>query len=140
MMFAGHPEVMVGACQGAPLAVGFGDDEMYVGSDALALAPLTQRIACLRDGDWAVIDRSGARFFDALNAEVEREIKRTGMSGAAVGKGNFRHFMEKELHEHPAVLGDTLRQMVDPASRAVVLPELPFDLATLEQVTISACS
>jgi glucosamine--fructose-6-phosphate aminotransferase (isomerizing) len=112
---------------------------MYVGSDALALAPLTQRIAFLRDGDWAVIDRSGARFFDALNTEVEREIKRTAMSGAAVGKGNFRHFMEKELHEHPAVLGDTLRQMVDPASRAVVLPELPFDLARLEQVTISAC-
>jgi glucosamine--fructose-6-phosphate aminotransferase (isomerizing) len=139
MMFAGYPELMVGACHGAPLAVGFGEDEMFLGSDALALAPLTQRIAFLRDGDWAVLDRSGARFFDTTNAEVEREIKRTAMSGAAVGKGNFRHFMEKELHEHPAVLGDTLRQMVDPGTRAVVLPELPFDLAGLEQITISAC-
>src|SRR5260370_38365035 len=131
MMFAGHPEVMVGACHGAPLAVGFGDDEMYVGSDALALAPLTQRIAFLRDGDWAVIDRSGARFFDALNTEGERAIKRTAMSGAAVGKGNFRHFMEKDLHKHPAWLGDTWRQPSHPASPGRVLAHLPLALATL---------
>jgi glucosamine--fructose-6-phosphate aminotransferase (isomerizing) len=139
MIFAGHPELIVGAQQGAPLAVGFGDDEMFVGSDALALAPLTRRIAYLRDGDWTVIDRKGARFFDAEGNEVEREVKLTKLTGALIGKGNYRHFMEKELHEHPAVIGDTLHRMVDPATRAVTLPDLPFDLAAIERITISAC-
>ena len=139
MVFAGHPELMVGACHGAPLAVGFGEEEMFLGSDALALAPLTRRIAFMNNGDWAVLSRTGAVFFDAGGAEVKREVKLTALSGAAVGKGNYRHFMEKELHEHPAVLGDTLRQMVDPASRAVVLPDLPFDWKQVEQLTVSAC-
>ncbi len=139
MMFAGHAELLVGACHGAPLAVGFGEGEMFIGSDALALAPLTRRIAFLRDGDWAVIDAEGAKFFDATNAEVEREVKLTALSGALVGKGNYRHFMEKELHEHPGVIGDTLHQMVDPATRAVHLPPLPFDPAKLVRVSLSAC-
>ena len=139
MVFAGHPELMIAACHGAPLAVGFGDREMFVGSDALALAPLTRRIAYLRDGDWAVVTRDGATFHDATGAEVHRDIKRTAHSGAAVGKGNYRHFMEKELHEHPAVIGDTLRQMINPGTRAVVMPDLPFNLATLPRITISAC-
>ncbi|HVB68094.1 MAG TPA: glutamine--fructose-6-phosphate transaminase (isomerizing) [Acetobacteraceae bacterium] len=139
MIFAGHPELIVGAQNGAPLAVGFGEDEMFVGSDALALAPLTRRIAYLRDGDWTAIDRKGARFFAADGAEVAREVKLTQLTGAAIGKGNFRHFMEKELHEHPAVIGDTLHQMVSPATRAVSLPALPFDLATVPRITISAC-
>ncbi len=139
MVFAGHPELMIGAQHGAPLAVGFGEDEMFLGSDGLALAPLTQRIAYLQDGDWAVLDRRSARFFDASGAEVKRQVKLTALSGAAVGKGNFRHFMEKELHEHPAVLGDTLHQMVNPATRAVALPDLPFDLGAVPRVTISAC-
>src|SRR5579875_1606657 len=130
---------MIGAQHGAPLAVGFGEDEMYLGSDGLALAPLTRRIAYLKDGDWTVVDRKGARFFEASGAEVQREVKLTRLTGAAVGKGNFRHFMEKELHEHPAVLGDTLRRMIHPASRAVALPDLPFDLASIRRVTISAC-
>ncbi len=139
MIFAGHPELIVGAQSGAPLAVGFGEEEMYVGSDALALAPLTQRIAYLRDGDWTVVNRKGARFFDAGGDEVSREVKLTRLTGAAVGKGNCRHFMEKELHEHPQVIGDTLHQMVDPATRAVTLPALPFDFATIDGITISAC-
>ncbi len=139
MVFAGHPDLMIGARHGAPLAVGFGEDEMFLGSDALALAPLTSRIAYLEDGDWAVVRRDGAAFFDAAGASVERPVRRTALTGAAVGKGNFRHFMEKELHEHPAVLGDTLRRMVNPGSRAVVLPDLPFDLAAVRRVTISAC-
>ncbi len=139
MVFAGHPGLMVAACHGAPLAVGFGEHEMFVGSDGLALAPLTRRIAYLRDGDWVVVTRDGATFHDATGAEVKREIKLTALSGAAVGKGNYRHFMEKELHEHPAVIGDTLRQMVNPGTRAVVMPALPFDLATIPRVTISAC-
>jgi glutamine---fructose-6-phosphate transaminase (isomerizing) len=139
MIFAGHPELIVGAQHGAPLAVGFGEDEMFVGSDGLALAPLTQRIAYLSDGDWTVVDRHGARFFGPDGAEVRREAKLTRLTGAAIGKGNFRHFMEKELHEHPAVIGDTLRRMVNPATRAVALPALAFDLAAVPRVTISAC-
>ena len=139
MVFAGHPELMIGARHGAPLAVGFGDGAMYLGSDALALAPLTRRIAYLDDGDWAVVSRENATFFDLRGHEVQREIRRTAVSGAAVGKGNYRHHMEKELHEHPAVLGDTLRQMINPGTRAVVLPDLPFDLAEVPAVTVSAC-
>jgi glucosamine--fructose-6-phosphate aminotransferase (isomerizing) len=139
MVFSGHPDLMIGARHGPPLAVGFGENEMFVGSDALALAPLTERIAYLEDGDWAVVGRGGAEFFDAAGRRVERAIKRTALTGAAVGKGNFRHFMEKELHEHPAVLGDTLRRMINPRTRAVALPELPFDLAAVSRITISAC-
>jgi glutamine---fructose-6-phosphate transaminase (isomerizing) len=139
MIFAGHPELIVGAQHGAPLAVGFGDDEMFVGSDALALAPLTRRIAYLTDGDWTVVDRQGARFFDADGTQVEREVKLTRLTGAAIGKGNFRHFMEKELHEHPAVIGDTLHRMVNPATREVALPDLGIDFATIPRLTMSAC-
>ncbi len=139
MVFAGHPELMIGARYGAPLAVGYGEDEMFLGSDALALAPLTRRISYLDDGDWAVVRRSSAQFYNAAGEEITREVKLTALSGAAVGKGNFRHFMEKELHEHPAVLGDTLHRMVNPGTRAVALPELPFDPAELTGVSLSAC-
>ncbi|NKC29551.1 glutamine--fructose-6-phosphate transaminase (isomerizing) [Falsiroseomonas selenitidurans] len=139
MMFAGHPSKLIAARQGAPLAIGFGEGEMFVGSDALALAPLTRRIAYLEEGDWAVVSDRGAAFFDAEDRPVERAVRLTSLSGAAVGKGNFRHFMEKELHEHPAVLGDTLQQYLDPGSRAVSLPPLPFDPATVPRLTMSAC-
>ena len=139
MIFAGHPELMIVAQHGAPLAVGFGDDEMFIGSDGLALAPLTRQIAYLKDGDWAVVDRQGAKFFDMDGAEVVREARLTRLTGAAIGKGNFRHFMEKELHEHPAVIGDTLHRMVDPRTRAVNLPALNIDFATLPRITMSAC-
>jgi len=139
MVFAGHPDLIIAAQRGAPLAVGFGEAEMYVGSDALALAPFTRRIAYLRDGDWAVISRGGATFHDASGQEVGREVRLTALTGAAIGKGNFRHFMEKELHEHPAVIGDTLHRMIDPGSRRAVLPDLPFDLARISHAAISAC-
>jgi glutamine---fructose-6-phosphate transaminase (isomerizing) len=139
MIFAGYPELMIGAQHGAPLAVGFGEDEMFLGSDALALAPLTRRIAYLHDGDWTLVDRHGAKFFDVSGNEIEREVKLTRLTGAAIGKGNFRHFMEKELHEHPQVIGDTLHRMVNPATRAVTLPALPFDFASVPRITVSAC-
>jgi len=139
MVFTGHPRTLICARQGAPLAVGYGEGEMFVGSDALALAPLTRRIAYLEEGDWAVVDDAGARFFDAGDRPVERAIKLTAVSGAATGKGNYRHFMEKELHENPVVLGDTLTQYIDPLSRSVTLPALPFDLAAVPRVTITAC-
>jgi glucosamine--fructose-6-phosphate aminotransferase (isomerizing) len=130
---------MIGAQHGAPLAIGFGEGEMFVGSDALALAPLTRRIAYLRDGDWAVVDRKGARFRDETGADVQREVRLTSLTGAAIGRGNYRHYMEKELHEHPAVIGDTLHRMIDPGTRRVVLPDMPFDLAALPRVGITAC-
>ncbi len=139
MIFAGHPELMIGAQHGAPLAVGFGEEEMFVGSDGLALAPLTRRIAYLRDGDWTMVHRQGAKFFDAAGVEVQREIKLTRLTGAAIGKGNFRHFMEKELHEHPMAVGDTLHRMVNPATRAVAMPHLPFDLASFSRISLTAC-
>ncbi|MGG5818917.1 glutamine--fructose-6-phosphate transaminase (isomerizing) [Falsiroseomonas sp. HW251] len=138
-VFAGHPRLLLGARQGAPLAVGFGEGEMFLGSDALALAPLTRRIAYLEEGDWAVVTDDGARFFDAADAPVDRSIVQTAVSGAVVGKGNYRHFMEKELHEHPAVLGDTLRQYLDPRTLEVRLPRLPFDPARVPRLTLTAC-
>ena len=139
MIFAGHPRKLIAARQGSPLAVGFGEGEMYVGSDALALAPLTRRIAYLEEGDWVVLDDRSAQFFDAQDRPVERAVRLTALTGAAVGKGNYRHFMEKELHEHPVVLGDTLRQYVAPATRAVALPALPFDPARVPRLSFSAC-
>jgi glucosamine--fructose-6-phosphate aminotransferase (isomerizing) len=138
-IFAGHPRTLLAARQGAPLAVGFGEGEMFVGSDALALAPLTRRIAYLEEGDWAEVSGEGALFFDARGERVERPVVVTAVSGAAVGKGNYRHFMEKELHEHPAVLGDTLRQYLDPKTLEVRLPRLPFDPVRVPRLTISAC-
>jgi glucosamine--fructose-6-phosphate aminotransferase (isomerizing) len=139
ILFAGHPDLVIGAQRGAPLAVGFGDDEMYLGSDALALAPLTQRIAYLNDGDWVVVTRTGAIFHDATNQVVDRQIKLTRLTGASIGKGNFRHFMEKELHEHPIVIGDTLHRMIDPATRLPVLPPLDLDLKSVERICLAAC-
>jgi len=139
ILFAGHPDLLIGAQHGAPLAVGYGEGEMFLGSDALALAPMTSRIAYLRDGDWTLVTREGARFYGGDGREVSREIKRTALSGAATGKGAFRHYMEKELHEHPAVIGDSLHRMVDPGSRSVVLPPLGFDMASIPRITLSAC-
>ena len=139
MVFAGHPELMVGAQHGAPLAVGFGETAMYLGSDSLALAPMTRRIAYLQDGDWTVVTREGAAFFGPAGESVSRPVRLTVQTGAVVGKDGFRHFMEKELHEHPAAIGQTLGRMLDPATRAVVLPALPFAWRDVPQVTIAAC-
>jgi glucosamine--fructose-6-phosphate aminotransferase (isomerizing) len=139
MMFAGEHKTLIAARQGAPLAIGFGEGEMFVGSDALALAPLTRRIAYLEEGDWAVLNEDGARFFDIHDNPVERQVRTTAVSGAATGKGNYRHFMEKELHEHPAVIGDTLRQYLDPRTLEVNLPRLPFDPVKVPRLTITAC-
>ncbi|WP_160120325.1 glutamine--fructose-6-phosphate transaminase (isomerizing) [Rhodovarius lipocyclicus] len=138
-LFAGRPDLLIVARHGPALAIGHGDGEMYVGNDALALAPLTRRITYLEDGDWAVLSPTGVRFMDMSGRVVRRQEKPTQVSGAITGKGNHRHFMEKELHEHPAVLGDTLRQYLEPASRTVALPALPFDAARIPSLTITAC-
>jgi glutamine---fructose-6-phosphate transaminase (isomerizing) len=139
LLFAGHPDLLICARRGSPLAVGYGDGEMYIGSDALALAPLTRRISYLDEGDWAVVTSSGARVFDSEDREASRAIKETALSGALIGKGNHRHFMHKEIFEQPAVIGDTLHAHFNPAARSVHLPELPFDLADVSKVTIVAC-
>ncbi len=139
LIFAGYPDLVVGARHGAPLAIGYGADEMYLGSDSLALAPLTSRVAFLQDGDWAVLTRDGATIHDADGTRVQREIRLTAHAGAAIGKDGFRHYMEKELHEHPSVIGQTLRRVIDPATCTARLPELGFELAAIPRITISAC-
>jgi len=139
IIFAGEEDLMIGARRGSPLAVGYGEGEMYLGSDAMAQAPLTQRICYLEEGDWVVATRSGATVHDASGAVVDRPIVQTALSGAMIGKGNYRHFMLKEIYEQPAVIGDTLQTMLNPASRTITLPPLPIDLAAVPKITIIAC-
>ncbi|MCC7274238.1 MAG: glutamine--fructose-6-phosphate transaminase (isomerizing) [Alphaproteobacteria bacterium] len=139
MIFAGHHEMMIGARRGAALAVGYGEEAMYLGSDALALAPLTRRIAYLEEGDWVVVRRDGTEVFDAEDRPVVREIRETALSGALVGKGNHHHYMQKEIFEQPTAIGDTLQSFLNPATRSVHLPALPFDLAAVPKATIVAC-
>ena len=139
LLFSGHDDLLVCARRGSPLAIGYGDGEMYVGSDALALAMLTDRIQYLEEGDWAVLTPRGATLYDAEGQEVAREISQTAFSGALIGKGNYRHFMHKEIHEQPAVLGDTLRAFTSPDRNQIVLPEIPIDLAALDRLAMVAC-
>ncbi len=138
-LFAGEHDLLIGARRGSPLAIGYGDGEMFLGSDALALGPLTRRITYLEEGDWAVVTARGATIFDAANNEVERPVRASTLSGALIGKGNYRHFMQKEIFEQPAVIGDTLRALINPATRTVHLPELPFALGRIERVTLVGC-
>ena len=139
ILFTGRHDLMIAARRGSPLAIGFGDGEMYLGSDALALAPLTRSICYLEEGDWAEISRDGAVIHDAAGAVVEREIRVTAAAGADAGKGNFPHFMLKEIYEQPAVIGDTLGALLDPLNRTVALPDLSVDLAAASKLTIVAC-
>jgi len=139
IVFAGEHDLMIGARRGSPLAIGYGDGEMFIGSDALALAPLTQRITYLDEGDWAVITGAGAAIHDAAGNPVKREIRATALSGALIGKGGYRHFMLKEIYEQPQVIGDTLRSYVNPASRDITLPALPEALVTAPRMTLVAC-
>ncbi len=139
IIFRGRHDLMIGARQGSPLALGYGEGEMYLGSDALALAPLTQKLSYLEEGDWVVIEGGQATIHDRAGAVVAREVKHSAMSGAMIGKGAYRHFMAKEIHEQPTVIGDTLRAIYDHDTHAVRLPELPIDLADVSRFTASAC-
>jgi glucosamine--fructose-6-phosphate aminotransferase (isomerizing) len=140
MVFAGHHDLMIGARQGCPLAIGYGDGEMFFGSDALALAPMTRRISYMEEGDWAVISREGgAQVFDRAGNPIERKVVETAVSGAMIGKGEYRHYMQKEIHEQPAVIGDTLHTVLNPASQTITMPDLPVDLAAVPKVTACAC-
>jgi glucosamine--fructose-6-phosphate aminotransferase (isomerizing) len=138
-LFAGKDDLLIGARRGSPLAIGYGDGEMFLGSDALVLAPLTRRITYLEEGDWVVVTSRTATIFDATNREVDRPIREAAAAGAVIGKGNYRHFMQKEIFEQPEVIGDTLHALINPTTRTVHLPELPFALSELERVTLIAC-
>ncbi len=138
-LFEGEEDLLVGARQGAPLAIGYGEGEMMLGSDAIALAPFTSIISYLDDGDLAVLKRGGAQIYDASGGEVKRPVLRSGAASLLVEKGNFRHFMAKEIHEQPEVVAHTLGAYIDFSTERVTLPELPFDFGKLDRITISAC-
>ena len=139
-VFAGHDDLLIGARHGAPLAIGYGEGETYLGSDALALAPFTQEITYLDEGDWAILSRAGAEIRDQAGQPVTRERQRIVAQAFRVEKGNHRHFMAKEIHEQPEVVGRTLAHYVDLANGRVALPEaLPFDFAKLSRLSITAC-
>jgi glutamine---fructose-6-phosphate transaminase (isomerizing) len=139
IIFAGHDNLIVAARRGSPLAVGYGDGEMYLGSDAIALAPFTNRITYLEDGDWAVITDAGVEFRDMSGVRRDRAVVNSVASSLLVDKGNYRHFMLKEIGEQPEVIGHTLARYLDMASCRVKFPPLPVDLAKISRVTISAC-
>jgi glutamine---fructose-6-phosphate transaminase (isomerizing) len=139
ILFRDHPDILIGARMGAPLTVGYGEGETYLGSDALALAGLTQRIAYLEEGDWAVVTRDGATIFNRSNEEVKRPVVQSGASAARIEKGNHRHYMQKEIFEQPIVVAQTLSSYLRPFEQKVALPDIDWDFAGVPRVTIVAC-
>ena len=139
ILFRSHPDMLIGARLGSPLVVGYGEGETYLGSDALALAPLTQRISYLEEGDWVVLTREGTQVYDVENNPVERSIVNSGASGQLIDKGNHRHFMAKEIYEQPIVVAQTLRGYLQRLEEEVTLPIPEFDLSSIRRVTIVAC-
>ena len=139
-LFAGEENLLIGARKGSPLAIGFGDGAMYIGSDAIALAPFTDTVSYLEDGDCAVISRTSAEIYDAKGAVVHRAVLKSLASVMLIDKGNHRHFMAKEIHEQPEVVGHTLANYLDMVAERVALPmALPFDFRALKRVSIAAC-
>jgi glucosamine--fructose-6-phosphate aminotransferase (isomerizing) len=139
-LFEGENDLLIGARKGSPLAVGYGDGEMYLGSDAIALAPFTDTISYLEEGDTAVLTRKGVEIHDAKGSTVERAAVKSAASAFLVDKGNHRHFMAKEIHEQPEVVGHTLAHYLDMAAERVALPaSLPFDFRALDRISIAAC-
>ncbi len=139
IIFANHPEAIYAARQGSPLAIGLGQGANYLGSDAVALAPLTPKICYLSEGDWAEIRADGVTLFDRDDRVVTREVKTSALTGAVTGKGDFRHYMLKEIFEQPTVIGQTLNVYYNPATGRVALPELPFALESVDRITLVAC-
>ncbi|MEQ9518815.1 MAG: glutamine--fructose-6-phosphate transaminase (isomerizing), partial [Parvibaculum sp.] len=139
IMFKGQDNLILAARRGSPLAIGHGDGAMYLGSDAFALAPMTNRVTYLDDGDWAVIRAETVTIYDAHDNVVQRELRISDASSQLVDKGNHRHFMAKEIHEQPEVIGHTLADYIDPMTESTRLPELPFDLGSVPRITMIAC-
>ncbi|MGJ4947325.1 glutamine--fructose-6-phosphate transaminase (isomerizing) [Bradyrhizobium sp. HKCCYLS20291] len=139
-LFKGHGNLLIGARKGSPLAMGYGDGEMFLGSDAIALAPFTDTISYLDDGDWVEITRDSGIIHDASGAVVKRDVLKSGASSFLVDKANYRHFMAKEIHEQPEVVGHTLARYVDMGTERVMLPaRLPFDFKDIQRISITAC-
>ena len=139
-LFSGEENLLIGARKGSPLAVGFGEGAMFVGSDAIALAPFTDTVSYLEDGDWVIVTRQGAEIHDAAGAVVHRDVLKSQASVMLIDKGNHRHFMAKEIHEQPEVVGHTLSNYLDMAAERVALPKaLPFDFKKLDRISIAAC-
>ena len=139
LIFTGVENLLIGARRGAPFAVGHGDGEMYLGSDALALGPVTKQVSYLEEGDRVELSSDGAIIRDENDVIVEREVKYTSVGTVDMSKGNHEHYMAKEIFEQPAVIGDTLGTYFNPLSGSVALPALPFDLAAISKLTIIAC-
>ena len=139
-LFAGENDLMIGARRGSPLAIGYGKGETYLGSDAIALAPFTDRISYLEEGDWAVLTHKGAQILDEQGGKIERPVIKSAASANLVDKGNHKHFMAKEIHEQPEVVGHTLAHYIDMTTERVVLPgKLPFGWKSLKRLSLSAC-
>ncbi|NWG71136.1 MAG: glutamine--fructose-6-phosphate transaminase (isomerizing) [Parvularculaceae bacterium] len=139
VVFLGEDDLMIGARRGSPLALGRGDGEMFLGSDSYALAPFTNRVTYLEEGDWAVVTRSAFQIYDAAGRPVARPETLSSAADAMVDKDGHRHFMAKEIHQQPEVIAHTLSRYLDPASETVRLPDGSFDFAKLDRLTISAC-
>jgi glucosamine--fructose-6-phosphate aminotransferase (isomerizing) len=139
IMFRNDEDLIVGARNGPPLAVGHGEGEMYLGSDAIALAPFTNSITYLEDGDWVVVRRTGMQIFDMAGKPVERKRMQSIGTSFLVDKGNFHHFMQKEIHEQPEVISHTLAHYLDFTTGAAKEIDLPFDFAKIDRLAISAC-
>ena len=140
IMFKSENDLMIGARNGPPLAIGHGDGQMFLGSDAIALSPFTNKITYIEDGDWVVLTRNSYEIFDANNKPVKRPMSFSQASSMMVDKGNHRHFMAKEIEEQPEVVGHTLAEYVDFSTKTIRVPEkLPFDFAKLGRITITAC-
>ncbi|MFA5958426.1 glutamine--fructose-6-phosphate transaminase (isomerizing) [Hyphomicrobium sp.] len=139
IIFAGEDDLMIAARKGSPLAIGHGSGEMYLGSDAIALAPFTDTITYLEEGDWAVLHRSGAEIFNLDGVRVERPLVKAVASALLIDKGNYRHFMAKEIHEQPEVISHTLANYLDMTTARVRFPDLGVDLSKISRITISAC-
>ncbi|MEN3383062.1 MAG: hypothetical protein V7608_3106 [Hyphomicrobiales bacterium] len=138
-LFEGHDDLLIGARKGSPLAVGYGKGEMYLGSDAMALASFTDTISYLEEGDWAVLSRKGVQVHDVDNLKVKRAVQKSNASAMLIDKGNHRHFMAKEIYEQPEVVGHTLAHYLDMVTERVRMPALPFDFRTIDRISISAC-
>ncbi|MFT8489189.1 MAG: glutamine--fructose-6-phosphate transaminase (isomerizing) [Gluconobacter oxydans] len=139
MIFKDHEGLLIGARHGAPLAVGYGNGEMFLGSDSIALAPMARKMTYLEDGDWCELTPGHVSIFDMTGSEVTRPVQDLTFMAGQVGKDGYRHYMEKELHEHPVAIGQTLKRITDPASKRIALPAMPFDPAQVPRITITAC-
>ncbi|MVT70547.1 glutamine--fructose-6-phosphate transaminase (isomerizing) [Bradyrhizobium pachyrhizi] len=139
-LFKGHDDLLIGTRKGSPLAIGHGNGEVYLGSDAIALAPLTDTITYLEDGDWAVLTRAICVIYGADGSVVQRETSKPGVSSLLVDKENYRHFMAKEIHEQPTVACKTLAHYLDRSGERVALPlTLPFNFSSIQRISITAC-